>query len=409
MIHQAERKQIEREVNSYIAKIKEMERIGRKTSLYNELGKVMFTYINAVSREDLKIYIKDKGLPEYVEGVIKEDLAKLAENSYKEGLKDNEFSELTKQYKDEYIDYLYDRVYSLHREDRKQVNVIFQERPIASGNYETEYMHIVEKVKGIIPEFVYLRYLTGEYLYQIAEGNHRPEFEGVEAFVKDVEWYIKNKTNWIRERMEEYYHYAIIIGQDPRLKSISSMESRGLDMKRLDIWLKSTIYRDDELMGRIKGQYTRKEQDFGRKVINRNRQLEQNNVPELLVSESEISRLYLATLVVKNTELIRKFKTVKTPRNMEETKVSRNLREKLIKYKVQIEGYGSVDYMLGHTEQMLNRMGASVITIKDKTFILGNRLIVLKGKEGLREVIYENSNSNVREEEIRRLIQMKRG
>lgn len=406
MIQQAERKQIEREVGSYIANKKEMERIGRKTSLYNGLGKVMFTYISAVSREDLKIYIKDKGLPEYVEGVIKEDLAKLAKNSYDKGLKDNEFSELTGQYEDEYIDYLYDRVVSLHREDRKRVNVIFQERPIASGNYETEYMHIVEKVKGIIPEFVYLRYLTGEYLYQIAEGNHRPEFEGVEEFVEGVEWYIKNKTNWIRERTEEYYHYAIIIGQDPRLKSISSEKSRGLDMRRLDIWLKSTIYRDDELMGRIKGQYTRKEQDFERKVINRNRQLEQNNVLELLVSESEISRLYLATLVVKNTELIRKFKTVKTPRNVEETKVSRNLREKLIKYKILIEGYGSVDYMLGHTEQMLNRMGASVITIKDKTFILGNRLIVLKGKEGIREVIYENSNSNVREVEIQKLIQI---
>lgn len=406
MIQQAERKQIEREVGSYIANKKEMERIGRKTSLYNGLGKVMFTYISAVSREDLKIYIKDKGLPEYVEGVIKEDLAKLAKNSYDKGLKDNEFSELTGQYEDEYIDYLYDRVVSLHREDRKRVNVIFQERPIASGNYETEYMHIVEKVKGIIPEFVYLRYLTGEYLYQIAEGNHRPEFEGVEAFVEDVEWYINNKTNWIRERTEEYYHYAIIIGQDPRLKSISSEKSRGLDMRRLDIWLKSTIYRDEELMGRIKGQYTRKEQDFERKVLKRNRQLEQNNVPEILVAESDISKLYLANLVVKNTELIRKFKTVKTPRNVEETKVSRNLREKLIKYKILIEGYGSVDYMLGQTEQMLNRMGASVITIKDKTFILGNRLIVLKGKEGLREVIYENSNSNVREVEIQKLIQI---
>lgn len=406
MIRQAERKQIEREVNSYIAKIKKMERLGRKTSLYNGLGKVMLTYISAVSREDLKIYIIDKGLPEEVEGVIEEVLAKLSENSYKEGLDDNQFSELTEQNEDEYIDYLYDRVASLHREDRKQVNEIFQERPIASGNYETEYMYIVKKVKGILPEFVYLRYLTGEYLYQIAEGNHRPEFEGVEAFVEDVEWYIKNRTNWIRERTEEYYHYAIIIGQDPRLKSISSMESRGLDMKRLDIWLKSTIYKDDKLMGRIKGQYTKKEQDFERKVIMRNRQVEQNNVPELLVPESEISKLYLATLIVKNTELIRKFKTVKTPRNVEETEVSRNLREKLIKYKVRIEGYGSVDYMLGHTEQMLNRMGASVITIKDKTFILGNRLIVLKGKEGLREVIYENSNSNVREVEIQKLIQM---
>lgn len=143
MIHQAERKQIEREVNSYIAKIKEMYRIGRKTSLYNVLGKVMFTYINEISREDFKIHRKAKGLPEYVESVIKEDLAKLAENIYKEGLGDNEFSELTKQYKDEYIDYLYGRVVSLHREDRKRVNVIFQERPIASGNYETEYIHIV--------------------------------------------------------------------------------------------------------------------------------------------------------------------------------------------------------------------------------------------------------------------------
>lgn len=406
MIQQAERKQIEREVNSYIAKTKEMERIGRKTSLYDGLGKVMFTYINAVSREDLKIYIKDKCLPEYVEGVIKEDLAKLAENIYDKGLKDNEFSELTEQYEDEYIDYLYDRIASLHREDRKQVNVIFQERPIASGNYETEYMHIVEKVKGILPEFVYLRYLTGEYLYQIAEGNHRPEFEGVEAFVEDVEWYIKNKTNWIRERAEEYYHYAIIIGQDPRLESISSMGARGLNMKRLDIWLKSTIYKDDKLMGRIKGQYTKKEQDFERKVIMRNRQVEQNNVPELLVPESEISKLYLATLIVKNTELIRKFKTVKTPRNVEETKVSRNLREKLSKYKVRVEGYGSEDSMLGSTWQMLNRMGASVITIKDKTFILGNRLIVLKGKEGLREVIYVNSISKVREQDIQKLIQM---
>lgn len=406
MIRQAERKQIEREVNSYIAKIKKMERLGRKTSLYNGLGKVMLTYISAVSREDLKIYIIDKGLPEEVEGVIEEVLAKLSENSYKEGLDDNQFSELTEQYEDVYIDYLYDRVDSLHREDRKRVNVIFQERPIASGNYETEYMHIVEKVKGILPEFVYLRYLTGEYLYQIAEGNHRPEFEGVEAFVEDVEWYIKNKTNWLRERTEEYFHYAIIIGQDPRLKSISSMESRGLDMKRLDIWLKSVIYKDDKLMVRIKGQYAKKEQDFERKVIMRNRQVEQNNVPELLVPESEISKLYLATLIVKNTGLIRKLKTVKTPRNVEETKVSRNLREKLIKYKVRVEGYGSEDYMLGHTEQMLNRMGASVITIKDKTFILGNRLIVLKGKEGLREVIYVNSNSNVREEEIQKLIQM---
>lgn len=378
---------IKEDVDRYYKKCKRNELGGTKTFLYDKVSGIEWYYMNLykggyITKKDIENGLTDNVWDELLNrigDVTNELYAEELSEEFSEG----NFGEIAKEYEFEYKTELFRLIEDIFMEDRDTIDKVLK-RGITEGSYEKEYVKLFGKlhlsVPESVPEFVYVRYLTGYYLYYLMETGQRPYTEVIESFVDDVEWIIKTRTTWIYERTEDYYIYFIIIGQDPRRGSINKIDSRGLNMKDLDKYVRNYVYKSKEINKRIEAVYN--EIDYADKIEEFN---EDENNP-FAVDLSELGKLYLGTLIVKNSIYTR---------NGRVTRVMEEKIARLLKEKGEVEGERAMLVGERSANVSLQSMGVAIITIKDTMFMVGDRaVIVIKGKEGQRQVVGRVATSN---------------
>lgn len=370
---------IKEDVNRYYKKCKRNELGGARTLLYDKVSGIEWYYmklyeVGYITKKDI-----ENGLTDNVWDELLNRIGAVTNELYAVELSEGNLGKIAQEYEFEYKTELFRLIEDIFMEDRDTIDKVLK-RGLEEGSYEKEYVKLFGKLHLLVPEFVYVRYLTGYYLYYLMETGQRPYTEVIEAFVDDVEWIIKTRTTWIYERTEDYYRYFLIIGQDPRRGSINRSDSRGLNMKDLDIYVKNYVYKSKEINKRIEAVY--QEIDYAYKIEKFN---EDENNP-FAVDPSELGKLYLGTLIVKNSIYTR---------NGSVTRVVEEKIARLLKEKGEVEGERAMLVGERSANVSLLSMGVAIITIKDTMFMVGDRaVIVIKGKEGQRKVVGRVVTSN---------------
>lgn len=376
MISTEVKNKIKEDVYRYYKKCKRNELGGARTSLYDKVSGIEWYYMNLYERGYITKKDIENGLADNVWDDLLNRIGDATNELYAEELSEGKIAQ---EYEFEYKTELFRLIEGIFMEDRDTIDKVLK-RGLKEGSYETEYVNLFGKLHMLVPEFVYVRYLTGYYLYYLMETGQRPDTEVIEAFVDDVEWIIKTRTNWIYERTEDYYRYYLIIGLDPRRGSINSSDARGLNMKDLDKYVKNYVYKSKEINKRIEAVYN--EIDYADKIEEFN---EDENNP-FAVDLSELGKLYLGALIVKNSIYTR---------NGRVTRVMEEKIYRLLKEKGEVEGERAM--LVGERSAKVSQlsMGVAIITIKDTMFMVGDRaVIVIKGKEGQRQVVGRVATSN---------------
>lgn len=364
------KKQIKKDVRNYYQKSKRQELGGTKTVLYDELGKIVKSYMRLHEEGYIKQGVGETGdIPTEIKGNIDNSVKEV----YSDGVSEGSFREIEQIYVEGYLEELRKLLTDLHREDAKKVDKVM--RGVKKyKRIEEEYIGILYSVRSYVPDFYYVRYLTGsmeEGVYDIYGTPEGVNAMLLEAFTEDIEWVIKYKTNWIRERTEEYFRYFRIINGDPRRESISGGTARGIKDDVLDKYIKGYIYSNGLIIPsitkhKVEKVYIRKMEEWINKATN-----------DLVPSPKEMRDLYLGTLIVLNSAY----------RVGRGKKVTENIIKKLLQIKKERDTL--TDKELKKIQLRAKNTGVTVISIGDVTFLVGTKVVVIKGIKGERKVVRE--------------------
>lgn len=367
------KKQIKKDVRNYYQKSKRQELGGTKTVLYDELGKIVQSYMRMYEEGYIKKEVgKTTGdIPTEIKG----DIDNSVEEVYSDGVSEGSFREIEQIYKEGYLEELRTLVDDLFRKDADTVNKVM--RGVKKGkSIEKEYIGILHRVRSYVPDFHYVRYLTGSMGEDVYDIYGTPEGVNamlLEVFIEDIEWIMKNKTRWFRERTEEYFRYFRVIDGDPRVESIAGGTARGIKYDVLDNCIKGYIYSNGLIIpsitshkvdNKVEKVYIRKMEEWVNKATN-----------DLIPSSEEMRDLYLGTWIVLNSAY----------RVGKGRKVTENIIKKLLQIKKERDDL--TDKELKKIQLRAKNTGVAVISIGDVTFLAGTKVVVIKGIKGERKVV----------------------
>ena len=369
MVSEEVKKQIEKDVRNYYQKSKRQELGGTKTVLYDELGKIVQSYMRMYEEGYIKKEVgKTTGdIPTEIKGDIDNSVKKV----YSDGVSEGSFREIEQIYKEGYLEELRTLVDDLFRKDADTVNKVM--RGVKKGkSIEKEYIGILHRVRSYVPDFHYVRYLTGSMGEDVYDIYGTPEGVNamlLEVFIEDIEWIMKNKTRWFRERTEEYFRYFRVIDGDPRVESITGGTARGIKFGVLNKLIKGYIYSNGLIIpsitkDKVEKVYIRKMEEWVSKATN-----------DLIPSSEEMRDLYLGTWVVLNSAY----------RVGEGKKVTENIIKKLLQIKKERDDL--TDKELKKIQLRAKNTGVAVISIGDVTFLVGTKVVVIKGIKGERKMV----------------------
>ena len=363
------KKQIKKDVRNYYQRNKRQELGGARTVLYDELGKIVQLYMRMYEEG----YIK-QGVGKTTEDVpieIKYSIDNSVKEVYSKGVSWGSFGKIAQVYVEEYLEELRTLVTELYKKDAKKVDKVMRDVK-KYKSIEEEYIGILYSVRSYVPDFVYVRYLTGsmgEDVYDICGTPEGVNAMLLEAFTEDIEWIMKNKTRWFRERTEEYFRYFRVIDGDPRVESITGGTARGIKYDVLDNCIKGYIYSNGLIIpgitkDKVEKVYIRKMEEWVNKATN-----------DLEPSPIEMRDLYLGTWIVLNSAY----------RVGKGRKVTENIIKKLLQIKKERDDL--TDKELKKIQLRAKNTGVTVISIGDVTFLVGTKVVVIKGVKGERKVV----------------------